>query len=203
LASPTLVLAPPNPGSRPSAPLPTVPGVTVNAVSPAAGVSEDKLCKFYQTPRGCFKADKCEFVHLPSQATLQQIAAVATAQAVGAPVNIENLASDGGGRGIGRGRGGRPMRRKLCEFFGTQRGCIKGSSCDFIHQKNQVCSFWASGRGCRKGAVCDFLHSKDGAEVSSDSTSASAPSNPAASDALPSYGPAASSVSRARPHPYQ
>lgn len=49
-------------------------------------------------------------------------------------------------------------RDQKCEFFSTERGCIKGDMCDFIHVKDKVCDFFASERGCRKGKHCDFQH---------------------------------------------
>jgi len=53
---------------------------------------------------------------------------------------------------------GKPMRPKVCEFFSTERGCVKGDVCEFVHQKQKPCEFFASARGCRKGDFCDFQH---------------------------------------------
>lgn len=56
-------------------------------------------------------------------------------------------------------------KEKICDFYLTPRGCIKGEKCDFQHplspagtQTNKVCDFYLTGRGCRKGDQCDFLH---------------------------------------------
>jgi len=111
-----------------------------------------------------------------------------------APSHQQSAPSYGGGRGYdpygGRsgpgGPGSRPvrpfpLRKKVCEFFSTERGCVKGALCDFIHQKNQVCSFWNSTKGCRKGEYCDFQHppKTDGAAAATGPVTAP----PAAKDA--------------------
>jgi len=56
-------------------------------------------------------------------------------------------------------------KEKICDFYLTPRGCIKGEKCDFQHplspagsQTNRVCDFYLTPRGCRKGDQCDFLH---------------------------------------------
>eukprot|EP00457_Paulinella_chromatophora_P011985 gb/GEZN01012155.1/.p1 GENE.gb/GEZN01012155.1/~~gb/GEZN01012155.1/.p1 ORF type:complete len:141 (+),score=9.98 gb/GEZN01012155.1/:186-608(+) len=79
----------------------------------------------------------------------------------------------GGGYGAGGGGGGpsRPMsgppgsrasqgnkKPKPCEFFPTERGCVKGDACDFIHRKAKPCSYFGQPRGCAKGDYCDFQH---------------------------------------------
>jgi len=53
---------------------------------------------------------------------------------------------------------GKLLRPKVCEFFASERGCIKAESCEFIHQQQKPCEFFASPRGCIKGKFCDFLH---------------------------------------------
>jgi len=55
-------------------------------------------------------------------------------------------------------RTGKLMKPKLCEYFLSPRGCIKGVQCEFIHQQQKPCEFALSGRGCKKGKFCDFLH---------------------------------------------
>jgi len=114
---------------------------------------------FFLSPRGCIKGDQCDFSHVRPGAG-------------GFP----------GGGGMGSGwmttivsESGfptplplsfssflpakkKPLRAKLCDFFNTARGCVKGDACDFIHQKQKVCDFYLKPQGCRKGALCDFLH---------------------------------------------
>lgn len=54
---------------------------------------------------------------------------------------------------------------KICAFYLSPRGCIKGDSCDFVHpsapdgsQTTKVCDFYKSVKGCNKGNECNFLH---------------------------------------------
>lgn len=64
---------------------------------------------------------------------------------------------------------------KMCEFYLSQKGCVKGLQCDFLHPVQpgapgtmrqfmmqaataKICSFYHSPRGCVKGLECDFLH---------------------------------------------
>jgi hypothetical protein len=56
-------------------------------------------------------------------------------------------------------------KEKICDFYLTPRGCMKGEKCDFQHplspagtQTNRICDFFLTARGCRKGDQCDFLH---------------------------------------------
>lgn len=64
--------------------------------------------------------------------------------------------------------------KKMCSYFNTHRGCVKGDACDFLHpghpKKNpssvkndsfsssSVCRFFNQPRGCAKGNACKFLH---------------------------------------------
>lgn len=54
---------------------------------------------------------------------------------------------------------------KVCAFYLSPRGCIKGDSCDFNHPNapdgsvtSKVCDFFKSAKGCTKGDECNFLH---------------------------------------------
>jgi hypothetical protein len=48
---------------------------------------------------------------------------------------------------------------RVCRFFNTRRGCIKGESCDFSHVR-QPCLFFNSDNGCVHGDRCGYLHVK-------------------------------------------
>jgi hypothetical protein len=99
-----------------------------------------KICEFFQTQRGCNKGLACDFAHVPPQQLL-------------------GMSGGAGMSPIGPvSRAGKLMKPKLCEYFGTPRGCIKAMSCEFIHQQQKPCEFALSGRGCKKGKFCDFLH---------------------------------------------
>lgn len=48
---------------------------------------------------------------------------------------------------------------KLCDFYVSARGCVKGDECDFSHPvapsgtvTNRICDFFLKSRGCNK--VC-------------------------------------------------
>jgi len=106
----------------------------------SAGVGGPKICEFFQTQRGCNKGLACDFAHVP-------------------PGQLLGMAGGAGMSPIGPvSRTGKLMKPKLCEYFGTPRGCIKAATCEFIHQQQKPCEFALSGRGCKKGKFCDFLH---------------------------------------------
>lgn len=48
--------------------------------------------------------------------------------------------------------------KRICKFFNSKRGCIKGDKCVFLHQR-QVCAFFNSDRGCSV-QECPFVHDK-------------------------------------------
>lgn len=55
--------------------------------------------------------------------------------------------------------------KKLCDFFLSDRGCVKEGRCDFLHPKapncaetKRVCEYFGTRRGCVKEMRCDFLH---------------------------------------------
>jgi len=152
-----------------------------------------KACDFFLTPRGCSKGNACDFAHVGPQVPdpfamygMQGMHGMHGMQGMmggggrgGMPGGMfSGMAAahmmGGGGRGgrgggaglqFGIGRGGMlvPKRPKACEFFNTERGCVKGERCDFIHQKEKICDFYLTDRGCRKGKFCDFKHpEKDG-----------------------------------------
>lgn len=100
-----------------------------------------KICEFFQTHRGCHKGLACDFAHIAPQQLLGMAGGSSGMTPIG-PVS----------------RAGKLMKPKLCEYFGTPRGCIKSSTCEFIHQHQKPCEFALSGRGCKKGKFCDFLH---------------------------------------------
>jgi len=100
-----------------------------------------KICEFFQTHRGCHKGLACDFAHVAPQQLLGMSGGSSGMTPIG-PVS----------------RAGKLMKPKLCEYFGTPRGCIKALTCEFIHQQQKPCEFALSGRGCKKGKFCDYLH---------------------------------------------
>jgi len=146
---------------------------------------DDKQCKYFLTNRGCIKGDKCDFSHgggfntashYPSFHSSSHHSSQQFSQ-FRQPFQHDPYINQ-------RGAPSRPLRPKKCEFHNTERGCVKGDQCDFIHEKNQVCDFFNTSRGCRKGEACDFQHpTKDGNKASSD-------------------GPVYGASSKKRPGPY-
>lgn len=63
---------------------------------------------------------------------------------------------------------------RVCDYFVTERGCVKGDRCDFLHTTakkpqselaadaggKKLCDFFLTDRGCVKEDRCDFLHPK-------------------------------------------
>jgi len=123
----------------------------------AGGRPGAKQCDYFFSPRGCIKGDQCDFSH-------------GNQGMFGAPMGYGQM---GGGMGMpgmmggGRGPGfGVQKKAQKCDFFTSERGCIKGDLCDFIHVKEKVCDFFLSEKGCRKGKFCDFSHpEKDGEDA--------------------------------------
>jgi len=145
---------------------------------------KNKVCTFYMTPQGCIKGLNCDFLHprpgvygdmggmdpsaglagqLPEgfeawaqlypELAMQYQAQLAAAGVGGFPgVGVGGFPTGGAGVGVPK------KKPKLCEFFKTPRGCVKGDTCDFIHQKDKVCDFFSKPGGCRKGELCDFQH---------------------------------------------
>jgi hypothetical protein len=110
-----------------------------------------KQCTFFFTARGCVKGESCDFSHTAEQP--QQMFGAPAPQMYG-----------GMGMGMPHQMPGQPVKKpQKCDFFGTERGCIKGEMCDFIHTKEKVCDFFLAERGCRKGKFCDFQHPEGGA----------------------------------------
>jgi len=189
-----------------------------------------KICSFFNSPRGCIKGAECDFYHPPAGQQQQQ-------QQQGMPMDGGMMGGQGSGRGQGKpcdyffsARGcvkgnecdfshvnpamqaggfgapqmygqqmqgmmpmmgqqrpgmdmmGRPTfgagavekKPQKCDFFSSERGCIKGELCDFIHTKEKVCDFYLSDRGCRKGKFCDFQHPDDGTGAATDAGEAGA-----------------------------
>eukprot|EP00456_Euglypha_rotunda_P013519 TRINITY_DN1407_c0_g1_i1.p1 TRINITY_DN1407_c0_g1~~TRINITY_DN1407_c0_g1_i1.p1 ORF type:complete len:206 (+),score=6.49 TRINITY_DN1407_c0_g1_i1:112-729(+) len=166
---------------RPSLLDPTADPVALAAQARAAAiVKNDKPCSFFLTPRGCVKGDDCDFQHIrPTQTP--GVAAPYLPAGIPSPYiptghpNPYLAAGFGIPEGFGYPGFGIPpatkKKPKLCEFINTERGCVKGESCDFIHQKNRVCDFHLTARGCRKGALCDFQHpAKEGDTSGTEST---------------------------------
>lgn len=115
---------------------------------PAGG---KKQCTFFFTARGCVKGESCDFSHTAGGEQQQQM--------FGAPVPQMYGMGMPGMPGMPQRMPGRSAKKpQKCDFFGTERGCIKGETCDFIHTKEKVCDFFLTERGCRKGKFCDFQH---------------------------------------------
>eukprot|EP00823_Brevimastigomonas_motovehiculus_P005423 TRINITY_DN39_c0_g2_i2.p1 TRINITY_DN39_c0_g2~~TRINITY_DN39_c0_g2_i2.p1 ORF type:complete len:216 (+),score=36.08 TRINITY_DN39_c0_g2_i2:68-715(+) len=113
--------------------------------SSSSSRSENQVCKYYMSTRGCIKGSSCEFLH----PLCNQLNNTLNNKTAAKPVMKKN---------------------KVCSFYNTEAGCKKGNTCEFIHQKNTVCEFFNTPRGCRKGESCDFLHVKQ-EELASSSAS--------------------------------
>jgi len=156
-----------------------MPNNMQSGLQPGNDQSNKKVCDFFLTPRGCAKGNQCDFAHVNPHTSTDPYSmySMGGMGGMGAMGGYHNVMTGrgmfpgmvnpmmGGGRGggtpqFGIGRGGVlvPKRPKACEFFNTERGCIKGERCDFIHTKDKVCDFYFTDRGCRKGKFCDFKH---------------------------------------------
>ena len=109
------------------------------------------ICDYFFSRRGCSKGDACPFSHVRE------------------PHPHPPLPHFGGGWGAmhagpmyGGGASVLNKRPKVCDFYSTERGCVKGDACEFIHVKDKLCDFYLSERGCKKGEACDFKHPKEG-----------------------------------------
>ena len=123
-------------------------------------------CEYYMHPRGCVKADECNFLHIPLQLMTSKF------------LEQHPLGGAAGGALLQPG----PHKiQKACEFW--QGGlCKKGVACEYLHPgfaaafsaasamaspavlqappavKGGVCVYFNSPQGCKKGLACDRLH---------------------------------------------
>jgi len=104
-------------------------------------------CDFYFSASGCKKGDSCPFSHEQRRGGNKESSASSSSSSHPRSSGVASF----------------PASRKprICGFHNTDRGCIKGESCEFIHIKDKTCDFWLSEQGCKKGDWCDFKHSKD------------------------------------------
>jgi len=134
-------------------------------------LSTTKPCNFFMSPRGCAKGRDCDFSHGPAAGMMPGFGGMpagmpnpfdAFAAGMGFPGMGQGFPGMGGQAGV-RGAPGVPphlahKRPLMCQYHNTERGCVKGMSCDFVHQREKVCDFFASERGCKKGKYCEFQH---------------------------------------------
>jgi hypothetical protein len=149
---------------------------------------KQKLCEYFQQPRGCIKGKVCNFLH-PDPLSGADVRFVQSQlpsyrQQVAHPMPMNNRApwdlrpvglEQGLGAPFSRGiPSGMPMlpagmsmthagvigstARRPCQYWLLPRGCTKGEGCDFLHSR--PCSFFNSDAGCIKGELCDFHHVK-------------------------------------------
>lgn len=139
-----------------------MPGAPMGYGAPMMGAAAGgkKQCTFFFTARGCVKGESCDFSHTAGGDQQQQMFSSPAPQMYG-------MGMPGMQQQPMPGQQGMQMMKKpqKCDFFSTERGCIKGEMCDFIHQKEKACDFFLSERGCRKGKFCDFQHPEGGAEA--------------------------------------
>jgi len=122
---------------------------------------DEKTCKFFLSPRGCIKGEKCDFMHSSPLAPPFQSAYFDSSPALypyDQPYQQPYRPPYSDPFQAQRRQPVRMLKQKVCEFHNTPRGCVKGDQCDFIHQKDQPCDFFDTPRGCRKGDLCDFKH---------------------------------------------
>ena len=110
-------------------------------------------CDYFFSRRGCSKGDSCPFSHVREPQP----------HAPHAPFNAGWGAVHQGGPMYGGGGPSVVVKRpKVCSFHSTERGCVKGNACEYIHVKDKLCTFVLSEKGCKKGATCDHKHPKEG-----------------------------------------
>eukprot|EP00808_Paulinella_micropora_P017439 g62656.t1 len=172
---------------------------------PAAGAgarSAAKPCTYFMTPRGCIKGDNCDFSHGPAPGRQSGPGPYGEVSgyppAAGGYGGYDQSGHGAAGYGYPQGGYGAPMggppgprgpappgmhhsvmgkKPKPCEFFMSERGCVKGDACDFIHRKSKPCSYFTQPRGCAKGEYCDFMHDGAAGEASTGTGGGKAPSS--------------------------
>jgi len=154
------------------------PGMDAGGMVGGSGRGQGKPCDYFFSARGCVKGNECDFSHVnpamaggfgtPQMYGGQQMQGMMPGMMGGRP------GMDMMGRPGGFGAGPVEKKPQKCDFFNTERGCIKGEMCDFIHTKDKACDFFLSERGCRKGKFCDFQHPDDGTGVATDAGEAGA-----------------------------
>lgn len=135
-----------------------MPGMEGGMPGTGSGRGAGKLCDYFFSARGCVKGSECDFSHVNPA-----MGGGMYAQAPGMFGQQMGMGPPMRPMGAMGGQGFVEKKPQKCDFFNTERGCIKGDMCDFIHVKDKVCDFFLSERGCRKGKFCDFQHPEDGA----------------------------------------
>jgi len=119
-------------GSFPPTFAPRVPVAPKPAVETQGSIDGNtRVCEFYQSQRGCIKGTKCDFLHTEGSS-------VPSNPAPSYPTPYQNAYQNpyqnyGGGYSGGSSVPSSSSSSKTCSFFNTERGCIKGDSCDFSH----------------------------------------------------------------------
>lgn len=110
---------------------------------------DNKFCHFFNSPSGCKNGDACKYEH--SQAEVKPQRQFRSTRGA-APHNPKTSGS--------RGLSIHPFikRPQTCQFFNSEKGCVKGELCNFVHRSEKACEFFNSERGCKKGDLCDFTH---------------------------------------------
>lgn len=103
---------------------------------------KNQRCDFYMSRSGCHRGDACPFIHDKR-----------------APISSSSYPLSTSSSSISRAQSLR--KPKICSFYNTERGCVKGDHCVFLHVKDKICDFWLSEQGCKKGEYCDFKHPRD------------------------------------------
>lgn len=112
-------------------------------------IRDNKTCTFFNSASGCNKGDACQYTHAALEESKQR--------QYRAPrgANHNNPKTSGS-----RGLSIHPFIKKAkpCQFFGTEKGCVKGDLCNFVHRSAKPCEFFKTEKGCKKGDLCDFTH---------------------------------------------
>ncbi|KDQ62856.1 hypothetical protein JAAARDRAFT_202408 [Jaapia argillacea MUCL 33604] len=100
-----------------------------------------RLCEFFNKPGGCYKKDKCRFVH---DATRSSVAGPSPASPPRQPGGASprrgsptQHRSSPGGSGVSR------APRGICDFYWSTGSCARGFDCGFKHQQRTL----ADGQG--------------------------------------------------------
>lgn len=114
------------------------PGERPSVMTLASTTGNSRICNFYQTDRGCAKSEKCDFIHQgPSDGGAAAAggygAAGYDAAGYAAAAGFGGFFGDGSAANFGLPSTTGSGSGKVCTFYGTARGCRKGSKCDFVH----------------------------------------------------------------------
>ncbi|KAL6601863.1 hypothetical protein U3516DRAFT_602534 [Neocallimastix sp. 'constans'] len=106
---------------------------------------KEKICKFFNSKRGCVKGENCDFLHIKiDKKDSKKVSEKKNDKKSENNDNENNGESKKSKRNDKKGKkdktnesSGENGNKKICKFFNTPEGCRKGDKCQFLHIKTE------------------------------------------------------------------